>query len=333
MFADVYGDRLPNGWSFGVSFKLFVDPTGFCWEGIGVPPDIRIINTPEDIAAGRDMVLEFALDFVERGDPSPEVMERSDAVRASTADLRESFTDYLLATLEVPPGPADPWAAAAQATRYGMSHAGEFHFDLQELGVAAQDLRDQGKAEASDAVLWAAGEAFRESYRPYHVLGEAHVGKGDMEGARQTFERSLERNRLSYPWEKADAQIARAVVAGKRVLSAELGAATSWAEGKLILDAFASDPDGWYVDESAMNTLGYRFLRDEMTDVAIAIFEVNTQQFPRSANVWDSLGDGYRAAGDLDAAIASYQKALEVDPTFEASRRNLEQLERVRQQD
>jgi predicted negative regulator of RcsB-dependent stress response len=46
--------------------------------------------------------------------------------------------------------------------------------------------------------------------------------------------------------------------------------------------------------------------------------------------VWDSLGDGYRAKGDTAQAIASYQKALEIDANFAASRQNLAELQRRR---
>ena len=49
---------------------------------------------------------------------------------------------------------------------------------------------------------------------------------------------------------------------------------------------------------------------------------------PRSANVWDSLGDGYRAKGQAEQAIAAYRKALEIDPHFAVSSRNLEELQR-----
>ncbi len=49
---------------------------------------------------------------------------------------------------------------------------------------------------------------------------------------------------------------------------------------------------------------------------------------PRSANVWDSLGDGYRAKGQVEQAIAAYPKALEIDPNFAVSSRNLEELQR-----
>ena len=34
--ADQHGAQLPNGWNFSVSYTLFVDQDGFCWEGIGI---------------------------------------------------------------------------------------------------------------------------------------------------------------------------------------------------------------------------------------------------------------------------------------------------------
>ena len=67
VFADMYRDRLPNGWSFYCPFKLFVDYTGFCWEGIGVPADIRQTNTPEDIELGTDKVLDLAISLIQTG--------------------------------------------------------------------------------------------------------------------------------------------------------------------------------------------------------------------------------------------------------------------------
>ena len=63
--ADMRGDRLPNGWRFSVSYTLFVDQDGFCWEGI--PVNIRQVNTKEDIEQGRDRPLELALQLLETG--------------------------------------------------------------------------------------------------------------------------------------------------------------------------------------------------------------------------------------------------------------------------
>ncbi len=63
-FADADAGKLPNGWYFSLSINLFKDQNGFCWEGIGVPPDFRITNTKEDLEGGRDRVLEFAIEMI-----------------------------------------------------------------------------------------------------------------------------------------------------------------------------------------------------------------------------------------------------------------------------
>ncbi|MBN2266862.1 MAG: S41 family peptidase, partial [Candidatus Babeliaceae bacterium] len=65
--ADSKGINLPNGWTVTVPFNLFLDPNGFCWEGIGIPPDIRQINTKNDLEAGRDRILELAIDLLKTG--------------------------------------------------------------------------------------------------------------------------------------------------------------------------------------------------------------------------------------------------------------------------
>lgn len=66
-FADTAPHTLPNGWRFSAPFNLFRDRNGVCWEGVGIPPDYRSINTKADIEARRDKVLEFAMALVEAG--------------------------------------------------------------------------------------------------------------------------------------------------------------------------------------------------------------------------------------------------------------------------
>ncbi len=78
--------------------------------------------------------------------------------------------------------------------------------------------------------------------------------------------------------------------------------------------------------EAEINRFGYDLLRDSQVDAAVAVFRLNVQDYPESANVYDSYGDGLRAAGDREGAIAAYRKALEIDPGFAASQRNLAEL-------
>ena len=47
---------------------------------------------------------------------------------------------------------------------------------------------------------------------------------------------------------------------------------------------------------------------------AIALFEINVQQFPKDGNLWDSLGDGYLMNKQPGLAKTSYEKALALKP-------------------
>jgi tetratricopeptide (TPR) repeat protein len=318
VFADVYGDQLPNGWQFGVSFKLFVDPTGFCWEGIGVPMDLRIINRPQDIAAGRDRVLEFALKFIERGEPSLR------DVSSSVADVRKSLAAHLEREIES----LGPDAAVAGVEALGGADREAFYADEEELVSLAGRLAAEGQEPAAALVLQLAADEFPESALPWQAMGEGYLQRGDAEEARLAFSKAQERNRQSYPWEKQAAEMAEAVLAGKKVLVPALERAGSDDVFAGIVRDFRDDPEAYFFTESAVNSLGYGLLGAERVDRAIEVFLINTTQFPLSANVWDSLGDGYRANGQIEQAIAAYRKALEIDPNFTASLQNLQELER-----
>jgi predicted alpha/beta superfamily hydrolase len=66
------------------------------------------------------------------------------------------------------------------------------------------------------------------------------------------------------------------------------------------------------VPENVLNRLGYQLMESKKVDEAIAAFQRNVELYPGSANVYDSLGDGYEAAGKLDRATQNVQKAVAV---------------------
>jgi tetratricopeptide (TPR) repeat protein len=78
--------------------------------------------------------------------------------------------------------------------------------------------------------------------------------------------------------------------------------------------------------EGTLNTLGYALLGEEKPADAVAIFRLNVEQYPESANAWDSLGEGYLAAGDRELAIESYEKSLELDPENANAREKLVEI-------
>jgi tetratricopeptide (TPR) repeat protein len=77
---------------------------------------------------------------------------------------------------------------------------------------------------------------------------------------------------------------------------------------KIIKDAMAN------ATEADLNTYGYTLLGNKQYDKAISVFKLNTERHPKSANVWDSLGEGYALAGDKQNAIANFKKSLSLNP-------------------
>ncbi len=88
--------------------------------------------------------------------------------------------------------------------------------------------------------------------------------------------------------------------------------------GAALRDLFQrmrGDTANYSVDEAEMNRFGYYVLytlrapRD-----AVQVFQMNVAAFPQSANVYDSLGEAYLAAGDTAQAIVNYRKSLALNP-------------------
>lgn len=86
-------------------------------------------------------------------------------------------------------------------------------------------------------------------------------------------------------------------------------------------------PDQYDFREAQLNILGYILLRNQMIKEAIEIFKLNTEAYPESANVYDSLGEGYIANGNIQLAKQNYQKCLELNPGSENAKEMLKKLE------
>jgi len=79
--------------------------------------------------------------------------------------------------------------------------------------------------------------------------------------------------------------------------------------------ANTKDSSKYYFSERECNSLGYYLVRNNRMDDAIQLFVLNTEQFPKSGNVFDSMGEAYFKIGDKEKALASYKKAFELDPS------------------
>ncbi len=71
--------------------------------------------------------------------------------------------------------------------------------------------------------------------------------------------------------------------------------------------------DTYSLIEDDMNTIGYQFLQGEKVKEAIAVFQLNVQEFSASANAYDSLGELYMKDENKQLAIKNYKKAVELN--------------------
>ncbi len=105
------------------------------------------------------------------------------------------------------------------------------------------------------------------------------------------------------------------------------------AEGDALTKALAkvrklrADGGDIYFEEASINSLGYALLGRERFNEAIAVFELNVEVFPESFNVYDSYAEALMKSGDIENAIANYQKSLELNPENTNARNMLKNLE------
>jgi CubicO group peptidase (beta-lactamase class C family) len=78
--------------------------------------------------------------------------------------------------------------------------------------------------------------------------------------------------------------------------------------------------------ENEMNSVGYNLLNSGKVKEAIEVFKLNVISFPKSGNVYDSLGEAYLVDGNEKLAIQNYKKSLEIDPTNTNAKNVLKKL-------
>lgn len=80
------------------------------------------------------------------------------------------------------------------------------------------------------------------------------------------------------------------------------------------------------IKEEDMNSAGYQLLQNGKTKEAIEVFKINVETFPKSGNVYDSLGEAYLKDGNTKLAIENYKKSIALDPKNESGKKVLEEI-------
>ncbi len=81
-----------------------------------------------------------------------------------------------------------------------------------------------------------------------------------------------------------------------------------------IVKALKSKEPTIDLNEQAINAWGYQLLAQKQLDKAVAIFKLNTQLYPASANAFDSLGEIFEVMENKEEALISYKKVMALDP-------------------
>jgi len=88
----------------------------------------------------------------------------------------------------------------------------------------------------------------------------------------------------------------------------------------------STDSSSFNFAESELNTLGYYLLRSGHDQDAIKVFRLNTNTYPISFNVYDSLGEAYLKIGNKELGLANYKRSLELNPDNEDLKRRLDAI-------
>jgi CubicO group peptidase (beta-lactamase class C family) len=70
----------------------------------------------------------------------------------------------------------------------------------------------------------------------------------------------------------------------------------------------------YYMSEGEINQLGYTLMQSGKVREAIEVFKLNVEAFPKSWNVYDSLGEAYMNEGQKELAIENYEKTVKMNP-------------------
>jgi tetratricopeptide (TPR) repeat protein len=88
-----------------------------------------------------------------------------------------------------------------------------------------------------------------------------------------------------------------------------------------------SDTARYDFSENVLNSYAYILLRANRVNDAIKLFILNTEFYPNSANVFDSLADGYEKAGDKSKELQSLKRCLQLDPNNEYEKNRIKTLQ------
>ncbi|MBX9603330.1 MAG: hypothetical protein K2X35_20160 [Bryobacteraceae bacterium] len=104
-----------------------------------------------------------------------------------------------------------------------------------------------------------------------------------------------------------------------------------WDAARKTILEYRSNPAFKYRPlENRLNDYGYQLMNRGDLTTAIGVLRLNSLAYPESANVHDSLGEALARAGKTEEAIASYRRALAIQPSSASAAAAIERLQAPR---
>jgi tetratricopeptide (TPR) repeat protein len=135
-----------------------------------------------------------------------------------------------------------------------------------------------------------------------------------------------------FPYETYAAQQYKATRVTIMLLDKALQNGVTGEDGAIAFYKGVSSPDDtlikYSLGEEHLNAVGYALLQYNKVNEAIELFNFMVEEFPQSANAYDSRGEAYMKAGNKELAIENYKKSLELNPDNDNAKRMIEQLQK-----
>lgn len=93
-----------------------------------------------------------------------------------------------------------------------------------------------------------------------------------------------------------------------------------------ILEELRKRSSDYTLSEEELNNVGYDLLGDNKIPLAIEVFKMNMELFPKSWNVYDSYGEALLKMEKKEQAIEMYKKSIEINPNNENGKKVLKEL-------
>ncbi|HUF12979.1 MAG TPA: S41 family peptidase [Longimicrobiales bacterium] len=321
--GETTNDVLPNGWVYRTVMARIVDADGRSWEGIGIPPQLRVVNSPEEIRGGRDRVLEAGMSLVSsRGAATAAATA---APSDATASVRLPLADSLAVWIEergLAPALERFQRLRADIARWFLAEDWEYG-DLTTLG---RGFLQEDEVDAAVAVLEATAIAYPRSYRPHLWLARAHERAGRDREADIARRRAISLNPEAYSADRrAAVELSGRIPLSYLFLDRLFGEGVDAAVRTYRMTK-AEHPERVDIDPLVLVRGGQQLREAGQSEAARDVFAFIVDEFPRSTIAHLGLAQALRDLGDVDAARQAYRRAVAVDPGNRAAREGLASL-------